>query len=232
MALITSISDTHLGQPFNLAAFKSFLADQRHRVRPDLLILAGDILELAWMRWSDLKAQKLAMDALDELKAFATGIETVYLPGNHDSYQAIPKGEVSPIHVVAPPLDGSACLERDGVIYTHGHQFDATTHFWDSLLKLPVKALLPSLYTKLYASPYEVKMTHRLDTYNELIGWVTGRAITFAQKQGKNLCFGHTHFPFLIDLGGRTVAGDGDWRDSLSYIEAQDGEMILKFWRP
>lgn len=232
MAHLVVISDLHLGQSFNLGAFKDFLADLRKRTRPDMLILAGDILELAWLQWEDLKAQKLAMDALDELRTFAVGIETSYLCGNHDPYQAIPKDEVAPIHVVAPPVDGPASLERDGVVYSHGHQFDRTTKVWDGLLRLPVKAFLPSLYSRLYGTPYQIKVTHRQDAYNELIGFITGQAITFSQRQGKDLCFGHTHFPILLDLGGRVIAGDGDWRDSNSFIEARDGKMTLKFWRP
>lgn len=232
MALTVAISDLHLGQSFALGAFKDFLADLRKRVRPDMLILGGDILELAWMRWSDLKAQKLAMDALDELRAFAGGIETIYLPGNHDPYQAIPKDEVAPIHVVAPSLDGSAWLEQDGILFTHGFQFDVTTHIWDSLLKLPLKKLLPSLYTKLYGTPYEVKTARRQLEFNEYIGWIMGRGMMYAIREGKDLCFGHTHSAMTIDLGGRVIVNSGDWRTDLTWVEIKDGKMSLKFWRP
>ena len=236
MGLVITISDLHLGQPFNLGAFKDFLADLRKRVHPDTLVLAGDILELAWMRWEDLKVQKLAMDALDELKAFATGTITVLIPGNHDPNKKLDNlvEALSPIRRAGylPEWRGEA-LELDRVVYTHGHQFDSTTRFWDRLLRLPIKTLLPPLYIKLYGSPYEVKRAQREDYYNELIWWVTGRAIQSAQKQNKGLVFGHTHFPVRIDLGNSlTVANCGDLRDSWSYTEAKDGQVALKFWRP
>ena len=234
--LVVCISDLHLGQPFALGQFKDFLADLRKRVRPDILVLAGDILELAWMQWEDLKKQKLATDALDELKAFATGIETVYLPGNHDPYPAIPKDEVSPIHVVAPPVDGPAFLERNGVIYTHGHQFDVTTHFWDAILKMflqgfPLQPLLPSLYVKLYGTPYEMKTARRQLEFNEYVGWIMGRGISTAIRDGKDLCFGHTHSAMAIDLGGRVIVNSGDWRTDLTWVEVKDGKMALRWWR-
>ena len=232
MAHQVVISDLHLGQSFALGQFKDFLADLRKRVRPEMLILGGDILELAWFSWEELEAQRLFRDALDELRAFAGSIETIYLPGNHDPYSKIPKDEVSPMHVVAPPAGGTAYLDLNGVIFTHGNQFDVTTHVWDSLLKLPLKRLLPWLYVKMYGTPYEVRTKRSKQEFLEYVGWVTGRAAMEAIRQGKDLCFGHTHWPVFMDLGGRVVVNSGDWRDSNSFILVEDGKMSLKFWRP
>ena len=214
-----------------MGALKDFLADQRKRVRPDMLVLNGDILELAWMSWGDLKEQKLAMDALDELKGFATGIEVSYLAGNHDRYDQIPKDEVHPIHVIAPTVGGPAMLERDGVTYTHGDHWDTTTGVWNALLKLPIRAFLPGLYIKMYGTPYQLRMAQKEQDYHELAFWVNGRAALWAAKQRRSLVFGHTHLPVLMVLpGGLMVACDGDWRDSLSWVEVRDGKIVLKYW--
>ena len=189
--LVTAISDLHLGQTFALGQFKAFLEDQRKRVRPAMLVLNGDILELAWMRWSDLCNQKLAMDALDELRAFATGIETCFIPGNHDPFGKLTMGIrefLSPVRVVSPDAGQPPLLELDGVVYTHGNQFDVTTHVWDSILKLPLKRLLPWLYIKMYGTPYQVKTAQRERDYREYIGWIMGRAMMYAIRQGKDLC--------------------------------------------
>ena len=233
--LATCISDLHLGQSFGLGALKDFLADQRKRVRPDMLILAGDILELAWMSWPQLQAQKLAMDALDELRAFATGIEVSYLPGNHDRYDQIPKDEINPIHVIAPPVIPGAVatplLSLDGVVYTHGDGYDASTHVWDALLRLPVKAFSPWLYLKLYASPFETKTAGKEQEYSDYVFWIQGRATRDAIKHGTDLVFGHTHWPCILDLGGRVIGNSGDWQGNNSYIEAKDGKLSLRFWR-
>ncbi len=232
MAHLVAISDLHLGQQFNLGAFKDFLQDLRKRVRPELLILAGDILELAWFSWPQLEKQKLFCDALDSLKDFAASIETLYLPGNHDERKDLPPGKLTPI-VIAPydPQLGEAIV-LDDVIFTHGAQFDVTTRFWDRLLKLPIKALLPCLYLRLYGTPYEVKSARKEKDYREYVGWIMGRAMMYAIRQGKDLCFGHTHAPMTLDLGGRVIVNSGDLRDSWSYVIAKDGKMSLHFWRP
>lgn len=236
MGHLLAISDLHLGQPFNLGAFSAFLKDLRHRVRPDMLLLLGDVLELAWFKWPQLEAQKLCRDSMDELRGFADSIETLLIPGNHDPYEAIPQDAVSPIQVVAPAFIPHALapplLDIDNIVFTHGHSYDVTTHIWSKLLKLPIKGLLPWLYIRLYGTPYEVKMARREQDYREYVGWIMGRAMMDALRHGRDLCFGHTHAPMVLDLGGRVIVNAGDWRDSLSYIEARDGKMSLHFWRP
>lgn len=220
--LITAISDLHLGQEFNLGAFKAFLSDQKHRVRPNMLVLCGDILELAWMSWKDLQKQKLAMDTLDELRTFAGSIETVYIPGNHD-----PKGKLPPL----TPIRETDSLELDAVIYMHGHQFDTSTHIWDTALRFPLKRVFPWLYVKLYGTPYEVKSARKERDYREYIGWIFGRAMMFSLGKQRHLVYGHTHAPMLTVLRDeRQVANAGDWRDSLSYLEVRDGKISLRFW--
>ncbi len=225
------ISDLHLGQEFNLGAFKGFLQDLRTRVRPKLLILAGDILELAWFSWAQLEKQKLFCDALDELRGVATAIETVLIPGNHDPREKLLPDRLTPIHIAPYDPQMGEAIVLDDIIFTHGAQFDVTTRFWDRLLKLPIKALLPSLYLRLYGTPYEVKSARKEKDYREYVGWVLGRAMMYTIRQGKDLCFGHTHAPMTLDLGGRVIGNSGDWRDSLSYIEVKDGRMALRFWR-
>lgn len=230
--LVTCISDLHLGQSFNIGAFKDFLADQRKRVRPEMLVLAGDILELAWFSWKELEAQKLFRDSLDELRGFAASIETIYLPGNHDPRPKLIPDKLSPIRITPYDPHLGEALILGNILFTHGDHFDVTTHVWDDLLKLPLKKLLPWVYIKLYASPYEIKTAQKEKDFREYIGWIMGRAMMYSIRQGKDLCFGHTHAPMALDLGGRMILNSGDWLDSLSYIEARDGKMTLRFWRP
>ena len=230
-AHLVAISDLHLGQEFNLGAFKDFLQDLRKRVRPELLILAGDILELAWFSWKELEKQKLFCDALDELRGVAAAIETWLIPGNHDPRKKLLPDRLTPIHIAPYDPQMGEAIVLDDIIFTHGAQFDVTTRFWDRLLKLPIKALLPCLYLRLYGTPYEVKSAYKEKDYREYVGWIMGRAMMAAIRQGKDLCFGHTHAPMTLDLGGRVIVNSGDWRDSLSYIEVLDGRMALRFWR-
>ena len=232
MAHLVIISDLHLGQSFALDPFSSFLHDLRKRVRPDLLILNGDIFELAWFKWSELESQVLFRDSLDELRDFASSIETVLIPGNHDPRNKLLPDKLLPIRIVSYDAQLGEVIALDNIIFTHGHQFDMTTHLWDSLLKLPIRTLLPPLYLKLYGTPYQLKSAQKEKDYHELAFWVTGRAALHAVRAGKYLIFGHTHLPLQIELeSGLKVINCGDWRDSLSFVEVQDREIKLKFWR-
>lgn len=227
MALVVTISDLHLGQSFALGPFKDFLQDLRKRQRPDALILGGDTIELAWFSWPELEAQALFRDSLDELRDFATSFETRLIPGNHDPLAKLRQRDLSPIKIEPLPS-----IEWDGVIYTHGHQFDVTTHLWDTLLKIPARRLFPRLYVKLYGTPYEVKMAQREKDYREYIGWILGRAMMDVLAKGKDLVYGHTHAPMRVEMRDRTVVNAGDWQDSLSWVEARDGKLSLHFWGP
>ncbi len=223
---VIAISDLHRGQSLNLAAFRGFLEWVRQE-RPDRFLLLGDIHELAWFVWEHLQADPIAREALDHLRLVAEDIPTVELCGNHDPWERLSPHlqELAPILVRGEPT-----LELDGVIYTHGHQFDITTHFWDTALRSPMKRLAPWLYLRLYGTPYEVKTAQREKDYREYVGWIMGRAMLYAIRH-KDLCFGHTHAPMTLDLGGRVIVNSGDWQDSLSYIEAIDGRMVLRFWK-
>ncbi len=223
---LIAVSDLHLGQSFNLKAFQSFCHKIRKK-RPDYLLLLEDILDLAWFRWEGIKSQPFAKDAIYTLKDLAYHIPTIYICGNHDLWEKVQYINLLPISV-SP--DGE--IELDDVLYTHGHQFDATTHLWDAILKTPLKKLAPWLYLKFYGTPYEVKSAQKEKDYREYVGWVMGRAMMYSIAQGKNLCFGHTHAPMTLDLGGRLIVNSGDLQDSWSYVLACDGRLQLKFWRP
>jgi len=229
--LLAAVSDLHLGQPFNLRAWRGFLAYLR-TVRPELLLLLGDVLELAWFSRKELEAQELFRESLDELRGFAASIETLYFPGNHDPRKKIDPQMVAPVHLLPFRPDMPEATEFDGVLYTHGSQFDAGTHLWDALLKFPLKAVFPCVYLKLYGTPYEVKSAQKEQDYREYVGWIMGRAMMEAIRQGRDVVFGHTHAPMTLDLGGRLIVNSGDLRDSWSYVLARDGRLELKFWRP
>ena len=222
---LIEISDLHLGQTPYWDGLKAF-ADDLKRVRPQLIILAGDILELSWFTWDYLMEQEKFRSGLDALREMATYTETRYIPGNHDPLKKLDKELLQPIHITEEQW-----AEYDGVLYTHGHIFDITTKVCDSLLKLPIKSLLPGLYRKLYGTPYEVKLSGQEKDYREYVGWIFGRAMMWAIARSRKLVYGHTHAPMLVHLRNTIVANSGDLRDSLSYVEAREGKLYLRYWR-
>ncbi|SNR52547.1 metallophosphoesterase [Halorubrum vacuolatum] len=134
--MIVAVSDVHLGVADDASSapvkteFGRFLDYLREDLRPDHLVLNGDIEDL-WRR--DMRTlTRENYDVFASLSALRDeGTEVHYVLGNHDWYARHDAGTRSePYYETAYETD--LTLESDGVAYAflHGHQFDPVQREW------------------------------------------------------------------------------------------------------
>lgn len=137
-------------------------------------------------------------------------VPTVYIRGNHDYKIKVPE-----LNIVDNYL-------QEGIYYTHGWEFDVEQCIGSPLYSWIVK-YFPSIYQKLFRSPFETISEHNV--YTEQVIMIQAAAAHFAEKKGyEYLVFGHTHFP---RMKGKLV-NCGDFVDSGSYVVIEDGKPELK----
>ncbi|UTB32184.1 MAG: UDP-2,3-diacylglucosamine diphosphatase [Methanobacterium sp. ERen5] len=247
------ISDLHLGyEKSNTNAFYNFLDDYNSKV--DHLILLGDFFDF-WRKNNSeivLEYEKI-LDKLLDLKAN----KIHYIIGNHDYHMLKLKeryGDNFPFEVKK-----NLRLEDNGkkFYFTHGYEFEAAGlepftidmyedfsekmcfsedviggvagQIWDIIQGSDIKERLERDPRKRFETTEESLKIYKMANS-------TGKCYLFGMKPNERLVFGHTHGPFINH--NKTVVNSGSWTGELknkdyqnSYVEINDGNMELKFYR-
>lgn len=228
------LSDTHLGTPHcQAAALLEFL----HHIRPEKLVLAGDISKL----WTENAAsitrrRRTRAERYDPMQRAVirhvmqhhrSGMEIAYLPGNHDRALLRHSGYTMNAFVVQRSLIHQAA-NGDAWLVTHGDGYD------------------PCLG---YKSPADISVQDRLaqeaqryqgtlqNICTDMSWHDRNRDAKGLQKLAGIIC-GHTHIP--ADMTLKTDAGrpfrylnSGDWvnaQNCTALLEDHNGAVQLSRW--
>ncbi len=261
--MIVTISDTHLGTDHlgprynNREDVKAFLRYLRDDLRPDHLVLNGDIEDL-WRR----NVRTLTRENYDVFHLFRElkdqGVAVHYVLGNHDWYarKDVFRGRLS---YYTEDYAEMLTLTDAGTKYTfmHGHQFDPIqdewyfdklalisddafgarfSHFWEVLSELEglpdavatAKRLVVDRITK---GPWQQRI-ERMDRCQT--GCDAAAELHESHDYAESmlvtdvLCTGHTHVPG-ITADGR-AANSGAWvGQQRTFLEIDDGLRLLEW---
>jgi len=218
---VWSFSDLHAGITASYGSFHSFL-NEVERQHPDVLVGHGDIVELAWSSWGRNMAWQPARSAIEHLIYIASILPVELLPGNHDLDLIKYKADLKPI-IVSPCLTA----QYDGVLYTHGHQFDPVyKSTWAWIMRLPLAHLVaPCIARSIYGTPYARILDGKDDSYMRLTAII--EADILLHTGDKPVVFGHTHSEFIRRRRNSFLANSGDLIDSCSTLKVIDGSPEL-----
>lgn len=251
--MILAISDVHLGyEKCNKHAFSNFLDSYDSEI--DDLVLLGDIFDY----WRKNNAEiVLENESILEklLKLDAKNIH--YLVGNHDYYMlniAKRYGDNFPFKI-----SKNLRLTDNGkkFYFTHGYEFEAvqlepvTLDMYEEFCEKMcfsddvIGGLAGYIWDIIQRSDLKEKMEknprERLELSEESLNIYklavsSGKHYLFGMQRDEILVFGHTHGPFINSE--KTVVNTGSWTAELktrsyqnSYVEIQDGEIELKFYK-
>ncbi len=234
---IVVISDVHLGTPgSNAKALENYLKS----VKPDILILNGDIIDI----WQFKKKYWPAshMKVIKRFFAFLSKKTKVYfIPGNHDEtlrrFVGTTLGNLSVQNKVALDLNG------EKVWIFHGDAFDVTMQHSRWLAKLGavgydllilinsgVNFLLQSLGRQRISFASRIKKSVK-----KAVSFVNSFEDTVAQiacDQGfQTVICGHIHQPadkiIPVKNGQIRYLNSGDWIENLTALEYNHGKWSL-----
>ena len=231
---IAIISDVHLG---TYGCRAKELVMYLRSIRPDKLILNGDIIDIWQFRksyWPDTH-----MKVLQQLmKMVAKGVKVYYLTGNHDELLR----RFSGFELGNFELKDKLILDLDGkqTWFFHGDIFDVTMKYSKWLAKLGavgydllivlnrlVNYVLEKMGREKYSFSKKIK-----DSVKKAVAFVddferTAMDIAIQNKYGYVVC-GHIHKPnmrhYSNENGSVIYLNSGDWVESLTALEYNEGE--------
>ena len=261
--MIVAVSDVHLGVAgleslaSGRAEFRRFLRHLRDEVRPDHLVLNGDVEDL-WRR--DLRTLTRenydVFSLLSELRA--AGIAVHYVLGNHDWYaRHDARAREEPYYETEYAVD--LTLETDGPAYPflHGHQFDPVPREWyfDKLALVSDDAVGAAfsekwavvadaddnvdlavtvgklLYDRITQGSWDHRVLEmdRCETDLQLGVQPPGSARYVASNPDTDwLCLGHTHEAGIAE--DANVANSGSWLgDRHTYLMLTDAPRLMEW---
>ena len=233
------LSDLHLGTRECRA---DFLLDFLQRLQCERLVLVGDVFDLWAMRrrliWTEQQSA-----VLDQIFALAaTGVEVVYIPGNHDArLRAFAGVEIRGVRI-RRSLEHQTVDGRRFLI-SHGDEFDDEVKHgsWQHWVgDVAYQWLLRSSHwlnrTRnafgLHYWSLSAWAKTRLGRARDYIGRFQKAAVRCALAQGYDgfIC-GHIHKAAIEDIDGILYCNTGDWVEHCTaLIEDHDGLMHLIHW--
>jgi len=233
------VSDVHLG--FR-GCQSTLLLDFLRHLDTERLVLVGDIVDLWSLKRSHFWPEEHQQIVRRILELARSGVEVVYVPGNHDDAlrefcgQTVCGIEVRRdfVHVAA---DGRRYL------VLHGDDFDGAVQFsgalrrfgefmYDIMLRLGrgVHAVRSRLGLGHWSLATWVKQ--QVPDAREYIARFEHAAAHEAQRRGLDgvIC-GHIHRPGIRQVGGVQYCNDGDWVEHCTaLVEDRSGRMALVEW--
>ena len=219
MSVVIAYSDAHRGITANYNKLE-LLCEYIEMFKPDVVVGVGDNYELVWRDWQQINSWKDSVDSIERAKEAARKTSWIELAGNHNINLYDYRQELLPIRVHKGDK-----IVIDGVTYTHGHQYDATIKFWWKPLQTIFKYVIPSLYNKIFGTPYCVKESGNDTNYSELVAMIESRVQT--AYRGSPVVFGHTHSEFIKYRKSTFMANCGDFIDSCSIVVVSYGKPEL-----
>jgi len=232
MSSIISFSDVHLGyERTNYPSFNEFIDYIASRNDMDKIIMVGDIFDLWRYNYHDAMKEKVYSDTFYKLQSTIdeladVGIETVYIKGNHDyAVESIVGADLDVKYAHSYNIDGN--------MYQHGWTFDFVQTFtmFGNLITPSVYGFItewfPAIYQRMCRKPSEIP-TEEERANSSWIESIYEKASEFTTKVGATrIVMGHTHNPMIRG----NIVDCGDWIDSVSWCEIDDGIPMLYNWR-
>ena len=189
--------------PTNLARFIRYI-----RGKLDdgwTIVLAGDIFDALEYGWPAFQGDPLIEDLHRLIVDGAVDLE-----GNHDRE--------------CPYLPQLKNVLIDDIYISHWDEFDLLWS-WLPISRFPV----PNFIRKWYRTPKKLKDQGKLQDWHISTATCEYRATQVAARQGyKAVIGGHTHSGVIINREGLKVANCGDFVDSFTWVEYEDGKLTLK----
>lgn len=226
---VVVISDVHLGT-FGCHARELF--DYLSSVKPKILILNGDIIDIWQFRKSYFPASHLKV-----IKKFISlsskGTKVYYLTGNHDEFLR----KFTDLHLGNLSLLNKLILNLDGkkAWIFHGDVFDASINHAKWLAKLGgwgydililINRFLNWILAKMNKEPYSLSKKIK-DNVKSAVKFITNFenvCIELAiENQYDYVICGHIHEPKIAlvetEKGKTTYLNSGDWIENLTALE-------------
>lgn len=195
-------------------------------IKADLVILDGDTFDLWRTPYKkilyNIKPQFHAV--MDALQRAGNMTRIIIIPGNHDfnlkKIWGIHEGyniDIMKDIIIRDPIHGS-------MIFTHGWQFDIKQRFGSFAYGWLVYKF-PYLYQRYFKGPSQV-IGPRSNVRSKQVRKIHDKAGKHARQHDFNyIVMGHTHVP---GIHGKVV-DCGDFIDSCSYVEIDNGKPELKY---
>jgi UDP-2,3-diacylglucosamine pyrophosphatase LpxH len=232
------ISDVHLG---SIHCKAEALLQLLKRVDCERLYLVGDIVDVWAMSrrvyWPESHNQVLRQ----LLKLSRSGVELIYIPGNHDqNFREFGGAEVGNVTIRQHDVHHTADGRR--FLVTHGDEFDYAVRYsrlnraigdiaYDGLML--VNRLINRLREKLGKPYWSLAKWVKVNVAQaeQAIRAYQDAAAHYTRDQGYNgIICGHLHYPVIKDYGDTLYINDGDWVENCTALleDAQGRLQLLK----
>ncbi|MGB5628766.1 MAG: UDP-2,3-diacylglucosamine diphosphatase [Woeseiaceae bacterium] len=233
------LSDVHLGTRGSRA---TELLDFLSEVSAERIYLVGDIVDLQRMKSRPRFCEQHMRVVAELVQRARTGIEVLYIPGNHDyELRNLVGQDLLGIPIIMEAIHETAGGER--LLVTHGdlldgrirkgtklEQFGAAAYFF-----LSETEVLINKWRKSFGRDYvavSMSIIHKLKGAREYIRLFETFAAELARERGLDgIVCGHIHKPSIQYFDGIVYANDGDWvHHQTALAETQTGELQLLTW--
>lgn len=231
------LSDLHLG---TYGCHAKELGTYLNSIEPDILILNGDIIDMWQFKKSYFPVDhwEVIMIIMDKIKS---GVEVYYITGNHDDVLRRFSDDVfGNFHLV-----DKLVLQLDGKKHWifHGDVFDNSVNIsrwlaqfggkaYDLLIR--INRLINNLRFKIKRPPisFSKKIKRNVKKAVKFISDFEEVAIELGlENQYDYVICGHIHQPNIRDInsekGRITYMNSGDWVESLTALEYNDGAWLI-----
>jgi len=232
------IADAHLRHEGdeNYRLLMEFLAGLRGTI--DTLFILGDLFEF-WIGYDTVPFTHYhpVLDRLRELAA--SGVEIVYLEGNHDFHMGPFFTEVLGARVHPGPT--VVVIDGKRVYLCHGDEVNREDYPY-RLLRFILHSPLTRKATRIVPPAVACWIAERMSHGSKKSHgrrrhrWDYPALLrAFAAERFREGCdvviSGHFHIPLLDNTDGRILLSLGDWLSHYSYGEWKDGTLSLKSYR-
>jgi UDP-2,3-diacylglucosamine pyrophosphatase LpxH len=233
------ISDIHLGTRDCKA---DYLLDLLAHTDCEQIYLVGDIIDF-WNLKSGWYWPAAHSRVLQTIMARAgSGVEVVYVPGNHDELLRDYAGSLfGGVRIATEAIHETADGRR--FLVKHGDEFDAVVKHSRWLAMLGSRAYDFLLYSNRWVNafrrrlgfPYWSLAAYLKERVKNAVKFISQFEIALAQEARRNrvdgvIC-GHIHKPLIEDVAGVRYCNDGDWVESCTaLVERDDGSLAIVHW--
>jgi UDP-2,3-diacylglucosamine hydrolase len=206
--------------------------------KTDVLILNGDIFDL-WFSWNKviIRGYFSFLRILADLKD--SGCRIIFIAGNHDFWF---NGFLE--HEIGAEIIPDLFQENiDGLNYfvSHGDRFTTNDIRYQIFRRVIRNKIVMKFFQFMHPdlSLGIGKLMSRSSrdrvVPEELKQKKSNGLVSEARKQAENginlVSFGHSHSPEKIDFDNCTYVNSGDWIVNCSYIEINNGDVKLKYYK-
>jgi UDP-2,3-diacylglucosamine pyrophosphatase LpxH len=233
------ISDVHLG---TRACKAEFLLDFLNHLECERLYLVGDMIDFWNLKsgWYWPASHNRVLQKIIEMAG--SGVEVIYVPGNHDEIFRDYAGSVfAGVSVTNAAIHRTADGRR--LLVIHGDEFDAIVKHsrWLALFGSWIYDVL--LYSNRWVNffrrrlgfPYWSLAAYLKHKVKNAVNFISQFEQSLAQEarrhQVDGVVCGHIHKASIETVNGVLYCNDGDWVESCTaLVERHDGSLAVLQW--